>query len=343
MQLLQYKIQYGSAELWKTIYPKNITLTAPNTTYQNYFRNFIRYIDHKDLKNIHNLWMVIGATNTNLDLSRFGRQYDISITGDEINLLEPELLTLYANNELIIRNHPEENAIYDKNIYHILKELLPEKFSKIIYDWSVTKFIPNILNDLIHIKDLLTIHGELYIDTVRPGSFFVLQLFPLNDNFIIKFNGTPPSIDRVVAPTLVDGTVITPQSPYFENFYNYNNDYVLYNANMTEKIYHHKKLFEKMNQDGIISRSDVDSHLVTYNKQTEDDEHQIETIRQLIEIFNTDNFLVEYINDNYEPTEDIYKLSNYPIPITYEIYRNYFTKKSSYYIIKNYYRIYRFS
>ena len=102
--------------------------------------------------------MIIGATNSDSDdLSRFEEEYDITITGNvKINMEEPKLLSLYSDDNNITQlNDPLNDNVYKKlgyineglvinpNIYAILSKHLPDRFSKIIYDWSTTEFILN--------------------------------------------------------------------------------------------------------------------------------------------------------------------------------------------------------
>ena len=123
--------------------------------------------------------MVIGATNNNpSDLSRFHEEYDITITGfEKVNINEPNLISLYSNDENL-KKSPTKHKLYEesgsKNIYELLCNslTLKERFSKIIYDWSTTKYIldnDQIFNELAVIKDLIALNGKLYIDTFRQS------------------------------------------------------------------------------------------------------------------------------------------------------------------------------
>ena len=54
----------------KKIYPKNISIVLPNDSYENYFINFLSYIETQ--KNIlDDLWMIIGGNNQGENLERF--------------------------------------------------------------------------------------------------------------------------------------------------------------------------------------------------------------------------------------------------------------------------------
>jgi hypothetical protein len=90
-------------------------------------------------------------------------------------------------------------------------------------------------------------------------------------------------------------------------------------------IYNHNKLFEKMNQDGVISKKDIDTHLTMYTKITEDEEHFRETYARLLHIFTLDRFIIEYINDS----------DTYPIK-----YSQIMIDRNE--RVRNYYKIYRY-
>jgi hypothetical protein len=102
---------------------------------------------------LKNLKMVIGANNkSTTDNERLGKEYDLSI---DCESNYPE-----SSNELITLGN-ENNTIYDK-----LNHILNNRFSQIIFDWSVTKFLKN--EDLEKILpvlgELLQKDGKIYID-----------------------------------------------------------------------------------------------------------------------------------------------------------------------------------
>ena len=118
----------------KYIYPKNMVgFNDLNkySIYNDYYNMFIKYLQDNN-KYLCNLWLVIGATNQNInqlnDLDRFGRKYDISINGDykEINIRSPDLISL-SNDYTMNLNYYEESIVYE-DIYTILNEYLQEKF-----------------------------------------------------------------------------------------------------------------------------------------------------------------------------------------------------------------------
>ena len=155
------KKQLAGFNSGKHIYPKNME----NFDCVNNYSELIKIVDSYLIKNsnkLNNLWLIIGATNNNdNDLSRFSEKYDISINllDDEVNVKETELLTLSdADFYLYNKKH--------KGLYDYLIDYLSNKFSKIIFDWSVTQFI-NLFNLIPKLLLLLQPDGELYINTFK--------------------------------------------------------------------------------------------------------------------------------------------------------------------------------
>jgi len=127
----------------------------------------------KDLK------MVIGASNkSTTDNERLGKEYDISI---DCESNYPE-----SSNELITLGN-ENNTIYDK-----LNHILNNRFSQIIFDWSVTKFLKNadIEKILPVLGELLQKDGKLYIDEFSScpygGCSGVLWMDKENNKYFLK-------------------------------------------------------------------------------------------------------------------------------------------------------------
>ena len=139
-------------------------------SYREYFIGAIKYIDTV-LKPSHpqNLWLVIGATNKNTeiqgrirnDLDRF-HMYDFAIN----NELEKDIDL--KNNRLITFSF---KALYLPSsvltFYYFLAQKLPGTFSRILFDWSTQRFIPN--EDFVKIvpmlKTMLQPGGELYLES----------------------------------------------------------------------------------------------------------------------------------------------------------------------------------
>ena len=136
-----------------------------NIKYHKYFLMFMKYIT-SNAKDLQDLTMIIGASNMNYeerrgsgysefrnDLDRFKDDYDIAINSESIEYID-------INQRDLIALTLQENDIYTE-----LQKILPRKFSKIVFDWSVTKFVEF---DLFYkLKDLIQIGGELYLDTSR--------------------------------------------------------------------------------------------------------------------------------------------------------------------------------
>jgi hypothetical protein len=125
------------------------------------------------------LKMVIGASNKSpTDNERLGKEYDISI---DCESNYPE-----SSNELITLGN-ENNTIYDK-----LNHILNNRFSQIIFDWSVTKFLKNadIEKILPVLGELLQKDGKLYIDEFSScpygGCSGVLWMDKENNKYFLK-------------------------------------------------------------------------------------------------------------------------------------------------------------
>jgi len=147
----------------KYIYPDDKIKTSKN--YHDYFINFMLYLRNKR-DTLSDLWLVIGAANKDIsDYIRFKGQYDISINNNYPNIQLDNKLLITLSNEYYKDVNCESLPVYT-DIYIYLNMYLRNKFSKIIFDWSVTKFV-----DLkILIPKLLTLlqpGEELYIDTFK--------------------------------------------------------------------------------------------------------------------------------------------------------------------------------
>jgi hypothetical protein len=285
----------------KVIYPSKFLMLLPNDSYTNYLKNFINYLSTNS--DINNLWMIIGAINKNkhgfTDLTRFSCDYDITITGNYlINFKEPNLLSLYTCDEDIQKiGLTKDEKVYDslnvKNIYELLAKYLPNKFEKIIYDWSTTKFIlenDKIFSELEIIKNLIGLNGKLYIDTLGYMGVSILS-FSTDDkkNYYID--------DPIYDPITNTSTPfkITPETK--EKYLKYNSNIVFYFND--ERIYDPIILFQYMQSNGSITIQKIIEHLTNseIHRQNEISKFNEETMRRLNKIFSDKKFLISYKKD----------------------------------------------
>ena len=148
-----------------------LNFNLPNVkSYQDYFIGAARYIatEVKQSKP-RNLWLVIGATNKNAeiqgrtrnDLDRF-HMYDFAINNElekDIDLENKRLIT-FSFQAL-------DHLPSDLSFYFFLAQKLPGTFSRILFDWSTQRFIPN--EDFVRmvplLKTMLEPGGELYLES----------------------------------------------------------------------------------------------------------------------------------------------------------------------------------
>jgi len=296
----------------KSIFPRNIPIILENTTYTNYVNNLQFYLAEN--QGLNNLWMMIGANNLDdhFDLSRFQREYDFTITGySPINIDEPNLLSLYSHDNDIRESLPAaEHNLYTtlgyRHVYDLLVRYLPHKFSKIIYDWSTTKFIlanDKIFRELEVIKNLIALNGELYIDTFRESLLIILFLKTSDgENYYLKDSTWDP-ITRIRSPEFN----VTPD--ILERYVGYNKGCSIrvFRAG-TPIINHPETLFRSMRPDGSIPKVEIDNHIrdSDYHALINTTGHDVETMRRLNIIFPPAQFTIRYIqNTEYPNNSDI--------------------------------------
>jgi hypothetical protein len=270
----------------KQIYPKNILERLPKRSYQDYYTKFIEYIESQ--KQFDNLWMLIGGDNKkkSINLNRFKDDFDIVITIEQINLYDNELLALYLDDKSINKVYKTKISIYNnRNIYEILSQILPKKFSRIVFDGNFTDNFKGrqILLDLECLKELLNINGEIYVDSIK-FDHAITNLFiyynSKNDNWYIKKDKLSIMIDQF--HEIHKGVL--------KDHYNYK----LYLENGI-RIYNIKKLFEKMDSNGYISNDDLQLHEITYTLQTEIQNNIEDKCKYLLNIFEPERFTIEHI------------------------------------------------
>jgi hypothetical protein len=160
----------------KTILP----ITIGFRHHYNLLQKLLEYCGQPENQNLKNLKMVIGATDMySGDVNRLGKEYDIAIDDSKSHCPDTDdgLLTIDS----------EKNTVYDK-----LEPILSDKFSQIIFDYSVTKFIRNSDLSMIIPKlgNLLQSGGLLYIDEFSScpygGCIGLLWTTKINNKYILQ-------------------------------------------------------------------------------------------------------------------------------------------------------------
>ena len=191
MILLYMYINNKSMQNEMEIIEKSIKLSLSDHVNENDNNDLLeRLLEYCILKpEINNLWMVIGASNrSTTDNERLGKEYDLSI---DCESNYPE-----SSNELITLGN-ENNTIYDK-----LNHILNNRFSQIIFDWSVTKFLKN--KDLEKILpvlgELLQKDGKLYIDEFSScpygGCIGLLWMEKVNNKYFLQTQTYNTELER---------------------------------------------------------------------------------------------------------------------------------------------------
>jgi hypothetical protein len=290
----------------KSIYPENIPQMNESETYTEYVTHFLNYLDSNNYQ-LNDLWMIIGANNNEPDdLPRFKDEYDISITADPINMKEPTLLSLYPDDDSINKTVDVYKQLGFTNIYELLVDSLKpsDKFSKIIYDWSTTKFILNddkIFNELASIKKLIALKGQLYIDTFIPDVFFLNFLTELDKGYNFKIMNPDPN----QTTKIVSNPYMLNQKETYKIYFGYNTPIQIWVYQNKEwvRIYNHKAILKYMEPNGYIPKEKIQEHIsnTEQHELTEKIDHHNETMEKLSPIFNFPEYTIEYIINGKYP------------------------------------------
>jgi hypothetical protein len=288
----------------KKIFPKNI---PHSDKYRVYIDNFLKYIS--ETPNLDDLWMVIGISHRYPDdIQRFKNDYDIGICQNEADIN-------YSNEDISLLTYFKyfEFDHLSGGIYkHLSLKNLKNKFSKIIYDWSVTTFrmtdsigdkTPFIFNDLKYIKDLISLYGVLYIDTFDTGQYAILRPeLKYGKYYLImgEKNLTPK--------VLSDVSDITKYS------------YII-NGSKKNII----PLLDAMDLDGSISKEVFNNFIAQAEpefKPFKSPEYLTLILTKLKEIFTEDKFIINHYKNSYTyPNNAIPGTHNSKIDSYYEIIR----------------------
>jgi hypothetical protein len=228
---------------------------------------------------LKNLKMVIGASNkSTTDNERLGKEYDLSI---DCESNYPE-----SSNELITLDN-ENNTIYDK-----LNHILNNRFSQIIFDWSVTKFLKNedLEKILPTLGELLKKDGKIYIDEFSScpygGCSGILWTEKENNKFFLQTQVYSTELERY---TMEKRRVLKNEK---NRFVNKRQHFGIRDIN-TENTYYKidlNKLFDNMDENGNFDEEML-KNVYSY---------QNESFQILANLFSK-NFNIEFFEDDKYP------------------------------------------
>jgi hypothetical protein len=288
----------------KKIFPKNI---LDSNKYRAYIDNFLKYIN--ETPNLDDLWMVIGISHRYPDdIQRFKNEYDIGICQNEADII-------YSNEDISLLTYFKyfefdhlSGGIYE----HLSLKNLKNKFSKIIYDWSVTRFrmtdsvgdkTPFIFNDLKYIKDLISLYGVLYIDTFDTGQYAILSPEFKYDKYYLRYG------KKLTPKVLSDVSDITKYS-------------FLISQSQKKNII---SLLDAMDLDGSISIEVFDNFIDQAEPEFtpfKSPEYLTLILTKLKEIFTEDKFIINHYKNSYTyPNNAIPGTHHSKIDSYYEIIR----------------------
>jgi hypothetical protein len=228
---------------------------------------------------LKNLKMVIGASNkSTTDNERLGKEYDLSI---DCESNYPE-----SSNELITLDN-ENNTIYDK-----LNYILNNRFSQIIFDWSVTKFLKNedLEKILPTLGELLKKDGKIYIDEFSScpygGCSGILWTEKENNKFFLQTQVYSKELERY---TMEKRRVLKNEKNRFVNKRQHFGIRDINTGNTYYKI-DLNKLFDNMDENGNFDEEML-KNVYSY---------QNESFQILANLFPK-NFNIEFFEDDKYP------------------------------------------
>jgi hypothetical protein len=297
----------------KKIFPKNILDRYQKVKKQNEYSNYRDYIDNylnyiRETPNLDDLWMVIGISHRYPDdIQRFKNDYDIGICQNEADIN-------YSNEDISLLRY-YYRWVWGDPIYSLLSQdskniYLKNKFSKIIYDWSVINHIlresiEETFNDLKYIKDLISLYGVLYIDTIDTGQPYPLRPERISgiDKYYLKFGEK-----KLTPKVLSEVSDITKYSYIIPGF---------------EK--NTIPLLDAMDLDGAISEKVFHNFIDQAEPEFtpfKSPEYLTLILTKLKEIFTEDKFIINHYKNSYTyPNNAIPGTPNSKIDSYYEIIR----------------------
>lgn len=255
---LVLKNQIAGNNIKKYIHPNRLM-----KDYSDYFNQFEKYLQ-RESTNLKDLWLVIGASNKGDDLLRFRGKYDIAITHshDDIDIYNTGLISL-SN---------EKNDIFD-----FLNCYLQNKFSKIIFDWSVTKFF-NLSETIPKLLSLLEINGELYINdfkTLSLGGIYAFLKDKSLDTYYLHYITMNEKID------LTNKKIIDKLSHYALK-----PRIGLSIEGQFIQIYNLRELCTKIDKYSGLSLSDITEHMSTKHREIDYENYKEQIINDYKEIID---------------------------------------------------------
>ena len=273
---LVLKNQIAGNDTEKYIHPNRFL-----KNYSDYFNQFEKYLQ-RESTNLKDLWLVIGASNKGPDLRRFKEKYDISITyyHDDIDIYNTELISL-SN---------EKNDIFD-----FLNCYLQNKFSKIIFDWSVSKFfdLPETIPKLL---SLLEFDGELYINSfrdIRMNKIYMFKSDSLNKYYLYSISNE--IID------LSDEEIINKLSHYSSDI-----AVKIMLSDELKDVYNLKQLCKKIDKDSALSFLDISGHISVKHRKIDYENYKEQIIHDYKEIIDWSKYNIELkYRERLYPNESI--------------------------------------
>ena len=271
----------------KTILP----ITVGFRRHYNLLPKLLEYCNQPENQDLKNLKMVIGATDVySGDVDRLGKEYDIAIDDSKSHCPDTDdgLLTIDS----------EKNTVYDK-----LEPILNNKFSQIIFDWSVTKFIRNSDLSMILTKlgNLLQSGGLLYIDEFSScpygGCVGILWTTKVNNKYYLQTQVYDKTVQHY---TMEKRKVLKSEKDSFARE-RVQFGIIDYDSGNTYRNVDMYQLFDNMNEDGYFEAS-MFYNLVSYRDESK---------KLLEKVFLSDTkFNIEFCeDDNYPHNAD--RIRNY--------------------------------
>lgn len=262
---LVLKNQIAGNDIKKYIHPNRLL-----KDYSDYFNQFEKYLQ-KESTNLKDLWLVIGASNKGEDLIRFKKKYDISITyfHDDIDIYNTELVSL-SN---------EKDDIFD-----FLNCYLQNKFSKIIFDWSVTKFF-HLSETIPKLLSLLEINGELYINSFKTSSLGGLYAFIKDeylDTYYLHYITMNEKID------ITDNKIIDKLIHYSSS----DRVGIIFEGRLNQ-VYNLKDLCTKIDKDSGLSLLDISEHMSLKHRNIDYENYKEQIINDYKEIIDWEKYNIE--------------------------------------------------
>jgi aminoglycoside N3'-acetyltransferase len=197
------------------------------------------------------------------------------------------IIICLSNEYTMSLNYYEESIVYE-DIYTILNEYLQEKFSKIIFDWSVTKFV--YLKEVMpKLLTLLEPNGELFINSFKFGGMIYPYTFKKISNKYYLYDINNNKIN------LNDASIIN------DIIYYRSNNLILINYNdRNMKVHNIEELSKHVDEDGGIALDILEKHISNKeNIKIENDNYIKNVKKDYEEIIDCSKFSFNFIDSTY--------------------------------------------